>query len=175
MAVLPIMSSVMVLVHYASCHHVPLLPLLTSVECFEKTLPAASSIANSEPSNGHPQWSSPCFAWPMCWIGNWYSVKPAKNPGTTLGVPEKVLPPERLLFELVSTCEASQSSFCTLKRRCELRRYIFIIQPNMYARGILFGKTQNELGRDATVRSPELGQKSRRCVLRLLRDWFCTL
>jgi hypothetical protein len=33
----------------------------------------------------------------------------------------------------------------------------FITQPNMYARGILFGKMKYELGDHAVVRSPELG------------------
>ena len=33
----------------------------------------------------------------------------------------------------------------------------FVTQPNMYARGILFGKMQYELGDHSFVRCPELG------------------
>lgn len=35
--------------------------------------------------------------------------------------------------------------------------YSFITQPNMYARGILFGKMKYELGDHAMVKCPELG------------------
>jgi hypothetical protein len=36
-------------------------------------------------------------------------------------------------------------------------RYSFVTQPNMYARGILFGKMKYELGDHSYVRCPELG------------------
>jgi hypothetical protein len=42
-------------------------------------------------------------------------------------------------------------------RRVVLTSYSFITQPNMYARGILFGKMKYELGDHAVVRCPETG------------------
>ena len=38
-----------------------------------------------------------------------------------------------------------------------LTKYSFITQPNMYARGILFGKMKYELGDHSFIRCPELG------------------
>ena len=37
------------------------------------------------------------------------------------------------------------------------QRYSILTQPNMYARGILFGKMKYELGDHSFVRCPELG------------------
>jgi hypothetical protein len=38
-----------------------------------------------------------------------------------------------------------------------LTGYSFVTQPNMYARGILFGKMKYELGDHSSIRCPELG------------------
>lgn len=39
----------------------------------------------------------------------------------------------------------------------KLTRYSFVTQPNMYARGILFGTMKYELGDHAYIRCPETG------------------
>jgi hypothetical protein len=52
---------------------------------------------------------------------------------------------------------ASDSKLATLTRSDSTDNLSFVTQPNMYARGILFGTMKYELGDHAYIRCPETG------------------